>query len=228
MNEPFAIRERSRRRGTDQNQDRDNNLLRGLDLAEHVKFFQSFIREPASVGAISPSSRSLAKAMIQGCSLQTADTVVEIGPGTGAFTSLIRENIGRKTTFIALELDATHAKSLQRRFPDLKVYHDSAEKIRDYLELHGRQKANYIISGLPWASLPMDVQKRVMDAILACLAPGGSFTTFAYLHARWLPKARQFRQSLNQHFNKVAVSQVIWKNLPPAFVYYCARDSFRV
>ena len=193
-----------------------------FDLAEHIAFFQSFIREPASVGALSPSSRALARAMIEGFSLETADTVVELGPGTGAFTGPIRDRIGRQTTFLTMELDPFYVRSLRRRFPDLIVYNDSAERMLDYLALHGKKGAKYIVSGLPWANLPLDLQVRILDVLLKGLAQDGVFTTFAYFHARWLPKARQFRQSLESRFACVEISPTIWANLPPAFVYRCS------
>jgi phospholipid N-methyltransferase len=194
-----------------------------FDFAEHVAFLQSFLREPASVGALSPSSKALARAMIEGFSLKTADTVVELGPGTGAFTAPIRAQIGRHTTFLTMELDPFYARSLKRRFPDLVVYNDSAERMLDYLALHGKKRASYIVSGLPWANLPIDLQVRIMDVILKALSPGGVFTTFAYFHARWLPKAQEFRRSLEKRFARVETSPVIWGNLPPAFVYRCSQ-----
>lgn len=201
------------------------NFFRGLELevAEHVQFLEAFIREPASIGALSPSSRALAKAMIRGCALERADTVVEMGPGTGAFTGLIRDRITANTTFIALELDPVHARRLRKRFPDIAVYNDSAERMPEYLGLHSKQKADYIISGLPWANLPIAIQARIMDAILMSLAHDGVFTTFAYVHARWLPKAQLFRRTLRQQFGRVEISPVVWANLPPAFVYRCSR-----
>jgi phospholipid N-methyltransferase len=91
----------------------------------------------------------------------------------------------------------------------------------DYLALH-RKKADYIVSGLPWANISPETQDRIMEAVVASLADGGIFTTFAYLHARWLPKARQFRRALEDRFAHVETSPVIWRNLPPAFVYRCS------
>ncbi|MCI0537073.1 MAG: hypothetical protein L0Z50_17800 [Verrucomicrobiales bacterium] len=195
----------------------------GFDVAEHIAFFQSFLREPASVGALSPSSKALARSMIEGFSLKTADTVVELGPGTGAFTAPIREQIGRRTTFLAMELDPYYVRSLKQRFPDLIVHNDSAERMIEYLALHGKRRANYIVSGLPWANLPVEMQVRILDVVLKALSPDGIFTTFAYLHARWLPKAQQFRASLENRFAHVVTSPVIWGNLPPAFVYRCSQ-----
>jgi phosphatidylethanolamine/phosphatidyl-N-methylethanolamine N-methyltransferase len=220
----FAVRKRSRAINR-KNRSQEPSFLRGLelDIVEHFEFFQAFIREPASVGALSPSSRALALAMIDGFALHRAETIVELGAGTGAFTGLILERVGKNTTFFALELDRIHARGLKRRFPRLTVYNDSAERMVDYLTLHQSAKADYIVSGLPWANIPPDAQDRIMEAILASLAAHGIFTTFAYVHARWLPKARQFRRALEERFAQVETSRVIWRNLPPAFVYRCSQ-----
>ncbi len=224
MNDPFAVRKRSRALNR-KHRATDPGFLRTLelDIAEHLEFFQAFIREPASVGALSPSSRALARAMIEGFDLKHAGVIVELGAGTGAFTGLILDRIGKNTKFFAMELDRIHARGLKRRFPELTVYNDSAERMLDYLALHENARADYIVSGLPWANIPSDTQERIMEAILASLAPQGVFTTFAYLHACWLPKARQFRAALEERFSRVDTSRVIWRNLPPAFVYRCRR-----
>ena len=198
-------------------------LLGKLDpaVAERLRFLGAFLREPARVGSLAPSSPALAQAMLRGCDLKKARTVVEFGPGTGAFTRPILERIGRHTAFLALELDDEHVRGLRQRFPGLCVYHDSAEKIQKYLAQHRRTKADYIISGLPWANMPVKMQEQILSAILASLAPDGTFMTFAYVHARWLPRARRFRERLETHFTQVRTSRIVWRNMPPAFVYRC-------
>jgi phosphatidylethanolamine/phosphatidyl-N-methylethanolamine N-methyltransferase len=222
MNDSFGIRKRSKPlqqkgRGT------GNGFFRELemDIVEHVEFFQAFIREPASVGALSPSSKALAEAMVHGCALDKADMVVELGAGTGAFTGLIRRQMRSEATFMAIELDPIHARRLRRRFPGVVVYNDTAENLAECLAMHGKAKADYIISGLPWANISPREQDRIMEAILSCLAPSGLFTTFTYLHARWLPKARQFRGALKQNFASTNISPIVWRNFPPALVYRC-------
>jgi phospholipid N-methyltransferase len=82
-----------------------------------------------------------------------------------------------------------------------------------------------IVSGLPWASTPFALQKRILAAIVRSLAPTGRFTTFAYLPARWMPGAIRFRRQLEASFGHVELSPVVWRNLPPAFVYRCGRPS---
>jgi phosphatidylethanolamine/phosphatidyl-N-methylethanolamine N-methyltransferase len=200
-------------------------LLRGIKPAieDRVRFLAAFIRRPTCVGALGPSSVALAKAMLSGFRLEQSETVIELGPGTGAFTSQILKRIGKGTTFFALELDPEFVRALRRRFPGLVVHNDSAERMADYLTLHGKDKADYIVSGLPWASLPLKVQDNILSSVVRCLRPGGMFTTFGYVHARWFPNALRLKQRLERDFTRVEISQVVWRNFPPAFIYRCSR-----
>jgi len=219
MNDFYAVQTRARSRGGASSV----GILERLDpaMAERLRFLSSFLREPARVGSLAPSSPALAEAMLSGCELKNARTVVEFGAGTGAFTRPILERIGANTTFLALELDDKHARGLRQRFPGVHVYRDSAEKVQKYLAMHRRKKADYIISGLPWANMPVTVQECILEGVLNSLKPDGLFTTFAYVHARWLPRARRFRERLEHYFARVETSPIVWRNLPPAFVYRC-------
>jgi len=189
--------------------------------AERLHFLKSFLRKPITVGAPCPSSPALARAMLQDCDLRNAQTVVEFGPGTGAFTRHILERIGPRTLFFALELDAACVKRLREELDGIEVYHDSAEHLARYLERHGRAQADCIISGLPWSNMGGQVQDRILDVVVTSLAPKGVFTTFAYVHSAWLPTALRFRKRLREHFGSVRISRIVWRNLPPAYVYRC-------
>ena len=190
---------------------------------ERMQFFSAFLREPLTVGAFWPSSRALAEKIVEGCDLPTRETVVELGPGTGAFTGLILEGLRKRSQFFALEINPLHVRELQRRFPRLHVYGDSAERLPSYLPLHGRGRADCVISGLAWGSMLPGTQNRILDAVLTSLAPDGMFTTFAYAHARWLPTSIRFRRRLFRHFARVETTPIVWRNLPPAFIYRCWR-----
>ena len=220
MNDYYGVQARSRNHGAGAS---TAGILGKLDpdVAERLRFLGAFLREPARVGSFAPSSPALAQAMLFGCDLRHAKTVVEFGPGTGAFTRLMLERIGRHTAFFALELDDKHVRGLRLRFPAVSIYHDSADKIQKYLAHHRRTKADYIISGLPWANMPVNVQEHILSAVLASLAPDGMFTTFTYVHACWLPRARRFRERLERYFAQVKISRIVWRNVPPAFVYRC-------
>jgi phospholipid N-methyltransferase len=190
-------------------------------LRDNARFLMHFVRHPRSTGAVAPSSKWLAERMVDGMGLANARTVVEIGPGTGAFTSHILREIGPSTRFLAVELDGEFARDLARRYPRVEVIHDSAENLGRHL--NGRGPADSVLSSLPWAAFPADLQRRLLRSIVECVRPGGLFATFAYIHSAWLPVGRRFRAMLAEHFRDVRSTRVVWRNLPPAFVYRCEK-----
>jgi phosphatidylethanolamine/phosphatidyl-N-methylethanolamine N-methyltransferase len=201
---------------------RPRDRSRNSRTRDYWYFFSAFVRRPLVVGAIAPSSRRLAEAMIPPVDLKSAQTVVELGAGTGAVTQTLRQHIGHRTNLIALELHGGSARRLRQRFRDLHVISDTAENLRHHLDLLGHHSADCIISGLPWGSMSGDLQDRILDAVLASLKPGGTFSAMAYLHASGFSSSRKFKRKLERNFGHVASSPVVWANLPPAFVYYCS------
>jgi phospholipid N-methyltransferase len=66
-------------------------------------------------------------------------------------------------------------------------------------------------------------QDRIMSAVSSALAPEGQFVAFAYIHARYFPTTLRFRKLMFREFSRVETTPVIWRNLPPAYVYRCWR-----
>lgn len=185
------------------------------------EFFSAFLREPLKVGAFWPSSPVLSQQIVEGCQLESREMVVELGPGTGAFTRLILDRMNPRSRFFAVELNQMNVAQLRRAFPKLQVYPDSAEHLPNYLKQNAAKKADCIISGLAWGNMLPATQNRIFDAVTQSLAPGGLFTTFAYVHAQVLPTSLRFRKRLFDHFSKIEVTPIVWRNLPPAFIYRC-------
>ena len=188
------------------------------------RFLSAFLREPLTVGAFWPSSRALADLVVDGCDLRHRQTIVELGPGTGAFTELLLDRISSRSRFLAIELNEPNARELKRRFPQLEVHHESAARLRTCLSSSHNARADCIVSGLAWGNMLPATQDPIMDAILTSLEPGGLFTTFAYVHATWFPTSLRFRRWLFRNFQRIETTPIVWGNLPPAFVYRCWRD----
>lgn len=182
------------------------------------RFLAAFLREPLTVGAPWPSSRALARAVVDTCEFPPHATVVELGPGTGAFTELLLQRLNPHGCLLAVEISPTNVEVLRRRFPHCRVIHDSAENLLAHL--CGRS-ADCIVSGLAWANMLPGLQDRIFSAICGGLAPTGQFVAFAYIHARWAPTTLRFRRLLFENFARVETSPIIWQNLPPAYVYSC-------
>ncbi len=185
-----------------------------------LQFFQEFLRNPFATGALCPSSRTLSKAVVGACDFAPNDVVVELGPGTGSFTELLLRRLGRRGRLLAFEINAANVEILRRRFPLSEIIHDSAENLAPHL---GQQRAQCVVSGLAWSTMLPALQDRILQAVLSSLTPDGQFVAFAYVHAFWLPTARRFRRSLLGTFGRVTTTPIVWRNLPPAYVYRCWR-----
>jgi phospholipid N-methyltransferase len=191
--------------------------------AEHLRFLQMFLIDPRTVGAIAPSSPALAERIVRAAGVARAERIVELGGGTGSFTQSIVNEAATTASILSIEINPTFADILAARFSRVHVIADSAEHLRDHMSSVGMTDADCVVSGLPWAVFSSDLQLRLLGAIREALRSGGTFTTFAYLHAAWLHSARRFREHLVSHFETVEESGVVWRNLPPAFIYRCRR-----
>ena len=192
-------------------------------MSEHSRLLGAFVRQPGRTGAIAPSSRELASLMTSDMGLESADTVVELGAGTGVFTRLIAERVKPGALALAFEIDPLLARKLDGTIPGVRIVNESAERIADQLRAEGRSAVDVVLSGLPWAAFSRPLQKTLLGAVLGSLRPGGRFATFAYVPAAWFPPGRRFRGMLNESFASVETTRLVWRNLPPAFVYRCVK-----
>lgn len=192
-------------------------------VRDHGRMLSTFIRQPFRTGTVVPSSLGLAQLMVEDMGLDAADTVVELGPGTGVFTRVIAERVRPDALVLAFEIDGTLARELQQQMPRVRVVNDSAETLGDQLRASGRASADAILSGLPWANFSRELQQRLLGAVVAGLRPGGRFATFAYVPAAHFPPGRRFRALLEASFLRVETTRLVYRNFPPAFVYRCVK-----
>lgn len=190
-------------------------------LGRHVRFFGRFLDRPGPIGAVAPSSARLARTIVSGIGLESADAVAELGPGDGAFTPFILDRLVPGARFFAVESDPLMRRRLEERLPHLDVAADSAENLPAQMRTRGLPSLDAVVCGLPWASFPPDLQDRLLTAIESSLSPNGRFATFAYLQGLVLPAGRRFRRRLGDAFGRIERSPIVWANLPPAFVYRC-------
>jgi phospholipid N-methyltransferase len=186
-------------------------------------FLREFARAHNAIGAVAPSSRLLAKEMLEGMQIASSSVVVEYGPGTGSFTGAIVTQLGSHTKFVAIERNATMAELFRSRFPEVRLVEDSVETLPAVLSELGESQVDSVISGLPWAAFSSDLQDRLLTVTHNCLREGGRFATFAYVHGLLLPQGQRFRRLLMERFRSVSRSRVVVRNLPPAFVYRCIK-----
>jgi len=183
-------------------------------------FIREFLRDPLITASLVPSSRTLARAMVPAG--QPLGVVVELGPGTGAFTVALQERM--PTRHVGIELNTLLAERLAADFPTVEVETAAVDRLERILrgkDLAGR--VDHVVSGLPWQAFAGPVGAELVPAIARVLKPGGTFNQFTYSWTRWAAPGRRQHRALRANFGAVEVSRPIWRNLPPATVYTCRR-----
>tara|TARA_Y100001970_G_scaffold205634_1_gene250427 strand:+ start:2427 stop:2993 length:567 start_codon:yes stop_codon:yes gene_type:complete len=186
-------------------------------------FSFEFLKNPIQIGSPFPSSKSLAKLMVDSAKLQSNATIVELGPGTGSVTKQILKQTSSDSLFFAIEINEILYKKFKQNFPDTIIYHGTANEIKKYLKIHNRSQVDCIISAIPWATLSIDLQQELFSEIYDVLAPGGKFLTIALLIGTFFSRGKKFKQLLDSNFELVNKSPVVWKNFPPAIAYICEK-----
>lgn len=173
------------------------------------------------VGAVWPSSPALAGMMIRAARVRSAEFVLEIGPGSGAFTGPILKNLRSEARFLAVEKCPALAKTVSKKFPGACVVAGCATELTAHLK--GLGNPDSIVSGLPWAAFDDSLQNTLLEEITSSISADGIFATFAYFGPHRMKAGRAFRKKLDRHFREVGRTPVVLANLPPAFVYFCRR-----
>jgi phosphatidylethanolamine/phosphatidyl-N-methylethanolamine N-methyltransferase len=114
----------------------------------------------------------------------------------------------------SVEMNPNFCTHLRESFAGVNVHHMSACDL-DKLGLNNVQA---VISGLPLLSMPIGVQRDILNGSFNSLAPEGSFVQFTYGP----------NPSVNADLRKEMAlswtcSDKIWRNLPPARVYRFTR-----
>jgi phosphatidylethanolamine/phosphatidyl-N-methylethanolamine N-methyltransferase len=186
-------------------------------------FLAQWLRTPGQIGAIAPSSSRLAHAISTAIPEHGDPVVVELGAGTGPFTTEIQRRLAGRGRHVAVEVNPTLAQLLRDRFTQTEVIEGDARLLPSLLDERGLRHADVVISSLPWTIFEPAAQDLLLQAVLDVLAPHSVFSTFAYLHAAPMPGARRFRELSARHFEEVISSRTVWRNLPPAFVLHARR-----
>ncbi|MCM3596770.1 SAM-dependent methyltransferase [Metabacillus idriensis] len=181
-----------------------------------IAFIFQYINKPRSVGALFPSSSKLAERMTEHIDFQTADYIIEYGPGTGIFTDKLIEKRRRETQIILIEQNAAFCSMLTKKYlneKNLIVINGSAEDTGKYMKQYKIPAADYIISGLPFASLPKDLTLLILDETRRILGGKGTFITFQYSLLK--------KNLIGQYFSEMSCQRE-YLNLPPAYVLSCS------
>jgi phospholipid N-methyltransferase len=183
----------------------------GREPRQRMRFLRSFLRHPRQVGAVLPTSGRAVRAMLDLAAVEDARCVVEMGAGTGPHTREILARLAPDARFLAFEIDPALAAGLEQdlRDPRLHVINDSAEKLSEYLD---GDRADIVVSAVPFTSVPEEVRHGLLSAARENLADRGTMLVLQY--------SPFMRRQLERAFGSVEWRLVL-ANVPPAFLFAC-------
>jgi phospholipid N-methyltransferase len=194
----------------------NNGASRKSSPSQLFLFARNFVKHPNDVGWMLPSSSIVVDSVLRKVDWENARVIVEYGPGVGTFTRSILERLRPDGKLIALEINEDFVEYLGKTLQDprFQVVQESAADVDLVLERFGLSQADYVVSGIPFKTLPHGLRDTIVRKTYSVLRPKGSFLVYQLSNAV-LPY-------LEQVFGAVS-REVEMANIMPAQFFYCAR-----
>lgn len=183
---------------------------------DFVSFFMAWMTSPRRVGAIAPSGAALAELITRDI---TADSgpVLELGPGTGAFTYQLLKRGVSPHDLTLVEYGSDFVRLLQLRFPGTRVLWMDAARVASEQLFEGAP-LGAVVSGLPLLAMSPRKIFSIVSGAFSYVRPGGAFYQFTYGMRCPVPRPILDRLGL-----RATLLDRAMLNVPPAAVYRLTR-----
>jgi phospholipid N-methyltransferase len=138
---------------------------------------------------------------------------VEYGPGVGTFTRHVLNRLGPDATLVTIDTNPDFTRYLKDSLDDerLVTVTGSAADVEKILADRNLGSADYVLSGLPFSTLPPGVGEDIAEATANVIRPGGAFLVYQFS-----PKVFDF---IKPHFDRIKRG-FEWINVPPAVLFW--------
>jgi phospholipid N-methyltransferase len=141
---------------------------------------------------------------------------VEYGPGVGTFTRPVLERLGPDAHLVTIDTNPDFTKYLRESIDDPRLIPvtGSASDVEQILAERNLGQADYVLSGLPFSTLPPGAGDDIAEATARVIRPGGAFLVYQFS-----PKVKDF---IDPHFERIERG-FEWVNVPPATLFWAYR-----
>ena len=171
-------------------------------------FFKGFLKHPVMVGSIIPSSRWTVQKMLAPVKWDECKLFDEYGPGVGTFCQPVLDRLRPDATLLVIDTNPDFIEFLRKHFRDSRfiAVHGSAADVNDIIRGFGFEHADYVLSGLPFSTLPGDLGPKIAEETGKAIRPGGAFLVYQF-------RAR-VRDFMEPHFKRIENGYEFWNVLP--------------
>lgn len=188
--------------------DKDRPLARRF--GDEARFIRTWLDNPLTTGAISPSGPALSRAMAAAVDPAGHGPVIELGPGTGPVTEALVARGIAQSRLVLVEFDPDFCRLLRQRYPGATVIEGDAYRLGDTLRGRLDTPAAAVVSSLPLLTRPEATRLALLHDAFALMQEGAPFIQFTYGMVSPVPRQGGFAAE---------VSAPVWLNLPPARVW---------
>lgn len=212
-------------------------------MGQFSTFYSEFRNRYHTTGSIIPSSRFLASAIVGPLSKREGPKrVLEIGPGTGAFTQKIVRHLTPEDHFDIVEINPVFAQVIRDQFDQIPAY----QAVQEIATVHETplQEFEYdapydiIISGLPTTNFDVPLVKEIFETFVELLAPGGELSYFEYMYLRQIRKyldkksnrerLREMDRAIKPYHDQYRYRRSwVWMNVSPAWVHHLRKPALK-
>lgn len=183
------------------------------------RFIAAWLRAPLKMGAVVPSSRTLARAVARQVDATSPGAVIELGPGTGVVTHALLKAGIEPGRLLVIERDKRMWEVMAAQFPQLKVHCADAMTLGDVLKEQGIMQVCAVVSSLPLLSMPKPVRAAIEQQMADCIGEQGVIVQFTYGPRSPFPGSELMRYRLWGRRVKTVLN-----NVPPAHVWVYRRE----
>jgi phosphatidylethanolamine/phosphatidyl-N-methylethanolamine N-methyltransferase len=175
-----------------------------------LSYIRNFLKD-RQVASITPTSRFTIERVCRHIDFDRDLRIIEFGPADGVFTKVILDKLTPGSGIIAIETNSDFARSLRSyRDERLTVVNRSAEDVRKIAAERKWDRADYIISGIPFSFLKKDVKHRILQDSAELLGEQGLFLGYQ--------TSSHLKPHLQTYFPKVE-TEMEYLNIPPMCIY---------
>lgn len=190
-------------------------------LKEHLQFLSQFLKLGSKIATPCLSPHALALAACACVDPNKAQTIVELGAGTGAITKVIIETMHPQSTLLCIEINPELGSYLKQYSKQAHIVIGDVSIIEQAFCALKLDKVDVIISSLPFRNLPRDSTTAILHFFR-------KFSRNADSKFCQLTIVPWIYRKVYQRIFKQVTSQLVWKSIPPGEVYICSdlREDF--
>lgn len=188
----------------------------GKLLNGQFTFFQEFLRHPLQIGSVIPSSRFLERRILEVSGIASAETIVELGSGTGGTTRAILGAMPPRAKLLSIEINPHLYASVSKISDDRLIAHlGNACELKKILSMYDMGCPEVVISGIPFSTMSHSTGSQVIEAVSSLLSPNGRFVAY---------QVSKRVASLCRPFLGTGQMEVELLNIPPIRIYQWAKS----